>query len=279
MTKIFALLVLYLSVSFCFSQSISGKVVNESTQEPLAYVSIEIVNKNSGTVTSEDGSFKFNIASFSPQSKVRISMIGFEAQIIQLKDLINHENVIRLKELPVQLSEVIVRPQKQKHKTIGTKSSTTKTMTGWGGCGNCSENLGGIERGIQLDIDKTVFVEKVNFHIAYLGYDSMLLRLHIRKIENDNPGDELLKNNIYIRAKSEGWQEIDLRRYNLSFSADVAVSLEWVKAWGKVKGKENSMKLSVALFKGKLLAKDTHGGNWTISKHASPGIYLTVEYE
>lgn len=204
-------------------------------------------------------------------------MIGFEAQIIPLNELTGKENTIRLKEHSVQLSEVIVRPGKIKRKTIGTKNSSTKSVTGWGGCGNCGEDLGGIERGIRIDISKPVFLEKVNFHVAYFGFDSMVVRLHVRKIENDHPDKELLNNNIYVRVKSTGWYEIDLRKYNLTFSQDLAVSIEWVKAWGKRKDQENSLKLSLAFFKGTLFAKDANEGQWVVQRHVSPGIYLTVQ--
>ena len=243
----------------------------------MCYASIGIINTNFGTITNEKGFFKLDARSISSEAKVRISMIGFEAQVIQLNDLIGKETTIQLKEQIVQLSEVIVKPQKVKSKTIGTKSSSKKSVTGWGGCGNCSEDLGGIERGIRIDLSKPVFVENVNFHVAYFGFDSMLVRLHIRKIEKGSPGKELLNNNIYARVKSIGWYEIDLREYNLSFSEEIAVSIEWVKAWGKTKDKENSLKLSLALFKGTLFAKDGNEGNWDVQKNVSPGIYLTVE--
>lgn len=260
-----------------FSQSISGQVISEKTQQPLAYVTIQVINKGSGTITDENGLFKLNANSFSQEAEIKLSMIGFETQIVGVKGLIDHENIFRMKEHTVQLSEVIVRPKKIKVKTLGTKSSSTKNVTGWGGCGNCNEDLGGIERGIRIDTRKPVFVEKVNFHVAYFGYDSMLLRLHVRKIEDDLPAQELLNNNIYVRLKTTGWHEIDLRKYNLSFSQDVAVSLEWVKAWGKTKGKENSLKLSLALFKGTLFGKNYRGNQWDVHKPVSPAIYLTVE--
>ena len=204
-------------------------------------------------------------------------MIGFEEQVIQLNELIGKENTIRLKERIVQLSEVIVKPKKVKRKTIGTKSSSRKNVTGWGGCGNCGEDLGGIERGTRIDISKAVYLEKVNFYVAHFGYDSMLVRLHIRKIDNNSPGTELLSTNIYTSIKTTGWQEIDLQKYNLSFSHDIAVSIEWVKAWGKRKDQENSLKLSVGLFNGTLFAKDGIEGKWDVHKHVSPAIYLTVE--
>jgi hypothetical protein len=261
----------------CVGQSISGNVINEATQEPLSYASIGVINTNFGTITNEKGFFKLDARSFSPEAKIRISMIGFEAQVLQVKDLIEKETTIRLKEQIVQLSEVIVKPKKVKSKTIGTKSTSKKSVTGWGGCGNCGEDIGGVERGIRIELSKPVFVEKVNFHVAYFGFDSMLVRLHIRKIDKGYPRNELLTTNIYARIKSTGWHEIDLREYNLSFSEDIAVSIEWVKAWGKTKDKENSLKLSLALFKGTLFAKDGNEGNWDVQKNVSPGIYLTVE--
>lgn len=278
MIKTVSALVLSIAISIhVVSQSISGQVISAKTQQPLAYVTIQVINKGLGTITDENGLFKLNASGFSQEAEIKLSMIGFETQIVSVKDLVNHENIFQMKELTVQLSEVIVRPKKIKVKTLGTKSLSTKNMTGWGGCGNCSEDLGGIERGIRIDTRRPVFVEKVNFHVAYFGYDSMLLRLHVRKIKDELPAQELLNNNIYVRVKSTGWHEIDLRTYNLSFSEDVAVSLEWVKAWGNTKGKENSLKLSLALFKGTLFDKNFRGNQWTVHKPASPAIYLTVE--
>jgi hypothetical protein len=269
-------LILFYS-SFSFSQSISGHVLDRTTSQPLAFVSIGLIETNRGTITNEDGSFNLLINGISSEAMVRFSMVGYESQTIVIKDLVGHANKIQLKEQPVKLKEVIVRSTKPKRWTIGTKTSNSKVMTGWGGCGNCSENLGGIERGIKIEISKPVFVEGVNFHVAYFGYDSMLLRLHIRKIENDFPAEELLTDNIYLRVKSTGWAEIDLTKYNLFFTEDLAVSLEWVKAWGKTKDRENALKLSVKMFKGTLFSKDAIEGHWSAGKHASPGIYLTVQ--
>jgi hypothetical protein len=274
------ILIIFLSLfysSLSFSQSISGQVVDAANREPLAFVSIGIIGTSKGTITNENGSFKVLINGMASDAKVRFSMVGFESQTIFIKDLIGHENNIQLKEQPVKLKEVIVRSTKAKRWTIGTKASNTKAMTGWGGCGNCSEDLGGIERGIKIEISKPVFVERVNFYVAYFGYDSMLLRLHIRRIKNDLPAEELLTDNIYLGVKSTGWKEIDLTNYNLSFTEDLAVSVEWVKAWGKTKDRENALKLSVKMFKGTLFSKDAIESQWTVQKHVSPGIYLSVQ--
>jgi hypothetical protein len=277
MQKVFILFLNLICSSLTFCQSVvSGQIVDANNREPLAFVSVGIMGTDKGTITNENGFFKLAINGISPEAKVRFSMVGFESQTIVVKDFISNENVIQMKEQPFKLKEVVVRSTKTKRWTIGTKASNAKTVTGWGGCGNCSAELGGIERGIAMKISKPVFVERVNFFVAYFGYDSMLLRLHVRKIKNDLPAEELLTENIYARIKSTGLAEIDLTNYNLIFSEDIAVSVEWVKAWGKREGQENALKLSLKMFTGTLFAKDAIEGRWTVQKHMSPGIYLTV---
>ncbi|MBS1489256.1 MAG: carboxypeptidase-like regulatory domain-containing protein [Bacteroidetes bacterium] len=273
MTKfIFTYLFIFVA-TLSLSQSVTGKVVNDSNSEPLEFASIGVIGTNLGTLSNEKGLFNLNVSSQSPEARVRISMIGFEAQIILLENLINKETVIRLKEHSVQLNEVLVKSTKTKQKTIGTKTSSKHFLTGWGG-------YGAGERGILIKVAKPIYIEKVNFHIAYLEFDSVLFRLHIRKIENGSPTDELLNDNIYIKAKSTGWHEIDLNKYDLSFSQDIAVTIEWVKTWGKIKHPENwrnSLKLSMAFAKGILYGKEANEAQWTIYKRGSPGIYLTVQ--
>ena len=270
MKKIFLVFFYTASTFLCFGQTISGKIINDANGESLEFASVGIIGTNFGVITNEKGFFRLDATGQSSNEQVRISMIGFESQTITLKNLVDQEIVVRLKEQSVQLKEVIVKSKKTKQKTIGTKSSSTFVVTGWPGYGT------GGERGIRIDVKKPIFVEKVNFHIAYLGLDSVQIRLHIRKIENDTPTEELLTENILITAKSTGWYEIDLSKYNLSYSEDIAVTLEWVKAWGTIKDIRNTLKFSINYFKGTLYAKDASEAKWTTIKHG-PGIYLTVQ--
>src|SRR5690349_5719416 len=89
--KIFTSLLLIAIASQGISQSISGKVINDATQEPLCYASIGVISSTLGTITNEKGNFKLDLNGYSPETKIRISMIGFESSIIQLKDLTSDE--------------------------------------------------------------------------------------------------------------------------------------------------------------------------------------------
>ncbi len=270
-----AAVLLFTSINYLsLSQVITGKVVNDATGDPLEFSSVGIVGHAIGDITDSKGNFRLTGNSLSKDAQVRISMIGFQAQTFYVRDLLDKENILRLKEQTVGLSEVVVKSSKTKRNTIGTKSSTKHILTGWGAAGE------GGERGLRIEIKgKPIFIEKLNFHIAYNQFDSVLIRLHIRKIENGTPSEELLHDNILTISRSAGWVEIDLSKYNLFYSEDIAVTLEWVKAWGLFQKDfyNNGTKFSLNYFKGTLFAKEASESNWTVFKHKSPGIYLTVQ--
>ena len=271
--RIVVTVLLFTSIKFlACSQMISGKIVNEANGNPLEFVSVGVISLNIGTVSDEKGFFNIDLKDVSPTAQVRVSMIGFVAQTFSVKDLLKKDNLVRLNEQVIDLNEVVVKASQTKRKVLGTKSSTRFIVTGWGGYGT------GGERGIKIEVNsQPIFVEKLNFHVAVNTFDSLLLRLHIRNIKNGVPKNELLPDNILTKVISTGWFEINLEKYNLSYNQDIAVSLEWVKAWGKKKGLENNFLLSLNYFKGTLYGKEASEANWSVFKHKSPGIYLTIQ--
>ncbi len=271
MAKIVSVFFFLLAHPTIFAQLISGRITTEKNGNGLAFASIGIIGTDFGTLTNEDGFFKLNVAGQSLSSTLRVSMIGYKPQRFLINDLVGHENMIKLKENITELKEVVIKTKKVKQKTLGGKSSSFFTVTGWGQFGN------GGERGTLITIKKNILVEKVSFHIAYLGYDSVLLRLHIRDVVSGEPENELLNENILKVARSTGWHEINLTKYNLAYEKNIVVTLEWIKAWGKYKDvRNNGLKFSINWFKGPIFAKEAGESKWIIYKKWQPGIYLTV---
>ena len=100
------------------SIAISGQIIEESSQEPIPYATVLIVNiKNSeyinGTTTNEDG--KFNFKTKKRNFYVEISFIGYESQRISdlsfQTDNINI-GIIALKKEDQVLEEVEIRAEK-----------------------------------------------------------------------------------------------------------------------------------------------------------------------
>ncbi|HEY8937573.1 MAG TPA: DUF5686 family protein [Cyclobacteriaceae bacterium] len=86
---------------------VKGKVINESTREPLAFANIVIKNTNTGTTTDIDGHFELTAPL--NNSILIISSIGFETKTITLNNN-SPSLLIKLKEKATQLNEIVIRP-------------------------------------------------------------------------------------------------------------------------------------------------------------------------
>ncbi|MGI8582841.1 MAG: TonB-dependent receptor [Chitinophagaceae bacterium] len=63
------------------AQTISGKVIDNTTKEPLSGVSIKVVGSSTGATTDANGAFTVKAT---PQSKLDISQVGYASQRISL---------------------------------------------------------------------------------------------------------------------------------------------------------------------------------------------------
>lgn len=107
------------STRLCYSRT----VLSESTGEPVAYASVGVVNRNLGTVTDTLGNFSLKIPPEYINDSIRISCIGYVSKTFAVKDINSIPDTIFLADDVMMLSEVVVRPQRIKHKTAGRKSA------------------------------------------------------------------------------------------------------------------------------------------------------------
>lgn len=265
-------------------QNISGKVVDFSSSEPLIYVSIGVLETIKGTITDEKGNFNLDITGQPNKSAVRFSMIGYKSQTFTIEELFKAKNIIKLKNEPIQLAPITIKPS-GKIKEIGTTGYSKGIVCGWGGT-----YFGkGQEIGLKIELGALpVRIKSLHFRLDKQSFDSSLFRLHIREIVENMPLKELLDQNIFIPVtKESGWIDIDLSKYNFVFSGDIALSLEWIKVVGihqdrLVKVRESEQASPGVLFnakkrKGRIYSRWGSEAKWVSSDSQSPSFYLTVQ--
>lgn len=105
--KSLLLLLLSLLVQHSYAQiSLTGKVTESVTNEPLAGVSIRVVGKVTGTITDAKGEFSFSTTT-NPPFTIMVSSVGFQSQEIEIsggKSALD----IKLIEQPVLGREIVV---------------------------------------------------------------------------------------------------------------------------------------------------------------------------
>ena len=266
------------------AQLISGKVIDFSSEKPLEYVNLGVIDTPIGITTNEKGEFNLDIKGQSPKAKVRISMIGYKPQTFPIEELTNKENIIKLVSEPIQLGDVTVKPFLGKLKKVGATSSTFHgEFCGIGG----AQRGKGYEIGTKIELgSKPVLLRSLHIYMHNQSFEYSLFRLHIRNIVNNLPFEELLTENIMIPiTKSSGWVDIDLSKYNLVFKDDIALTIEWIKVnttnktkFINVQGRnEYCILFNMKQKQGSIYTRWGSESKWSWKDGLSPSFYLTVQ--
>jgi len=216
--------------------TITGTVKDDKNNR-LPYVSVGIVDEETGTVTNNEGEFILLIKPENIQGILRFSFIGHETVELKVADVIS-----RFSEQKTLAIILKAKPQEIKEVNVDAKRWITSVKGGKVGPdakfhqafmrtpGTLEEHLG---REVALLINnrkKQAFLKKLDFCINSNYYSSVKFRVNIYSVDNGRPHENILKENIYLEIpdRKTGWVEVDLEPYNIYLQDDFVVSLEWV---------------------------------------------------
>lgn len=93
-------------------KSYYGKVVDAQSDKALPFATIEALGSNTATVTNIDGEFTIKIERNADVSQLKISYIGFQNKILDLKNFADRRSfTVKLDPSTIQLKQVTIRPQ------------------------------------------------------------------------------------------------------------------------------------------------------------------------
>ena len=91
--------------------SMSGKIVDLKTNEPLAFATLNIKGTQIGIVTNQEGYFDFSFPEAHSGDSITASMVGYEKLTLPIAPLLKKSFVdLKMKTKPYMLEEVIVTP-------------------------------------------------------------------------------------------------------------------------------------------------------------------------
>ena len=274
MSRYIYLIVLTLIIRPATAQDLQGVIYDQSTKKPLPYISIGITGKSVGTLSTENGTFSFRRAVLDkyPGDTLKISGLGYKTKVYRIAEGAFVPAEIFMEPEIIILPEVIVGNFREE-KILGTRSESKNVVTGWSSIGS------GGERGIKIDLGKKkALLKTVSFFISQNKYSQVYFRIHIRSLSKDQPGAELIRENIISKTSiPEGWVNVDVQDQQIVASGDIMVSVEVIRVTGTCQEKP-CLLFSGKMLKGTLYAKEAAQGVWQIKHSFSPGIYLTALY-
>ena len=211
--------------------TIKGKVIYRSDAMPAAFASIGLLNhKSIETMTNFAGNFSLHIDNSKSTDTVVISSVGYQSIKMPVS--------IAAKRSEFVLSEVVKSMEGVtvwNSQVIGSMSESVGYYRSWK-----HENTGGeIGRIFHLPYKKFK-IDKIRFKAGNLC-DTCLLRVHIRKVADGLPGEEILGDSIsmFVNHLSLDMKipEFDLTPYDLTFTEkDFFVGIEVLNCGNGKKG-------------------------------------------
>lgn len=276
MKLLFAILLMLFAANMpvAYSQMVdnvyNGRVVDVKTTNAVPFVNIGVLHKSIGTVSNEDGFFNIDLAGAIVTDTVKFSCIGYDDLIFSVEDLRRRTTPVPLKQKQTQLATVVVKPQYLKSMELGVHTETD-IVTG----GFTSNDLGSeLATVLQYNKKKPAFLKKVFISVAESSYDSLLFRVNVYAIKNGLPDNNILPEAVYIKsAIKNGVVEVDMTKYDISFTKPIAISIEWLKDMG-----EGKLYFSSKFFKGQSFSRKTSQAVWE-KIPVGVGIWADIDYE
>ena len=216
--------------------TLKGRVLNAENREPLGYVSIGIPGTAAGTVAAPDGSFELDVPAAHASDSVFFSFLGFARRAVAAADLSAQNSAdVALQPAAFTLREVVISlgPDK-KTEVLGEDKTATRMAVNFAINDRTNQNLGS-EVGRRFKINKPSVLENFRFFVASNDFDTVRFRINVYELRRGKPGDNLLKDNIFVTltGRQRGWVDVDLRPFDVRVDEPVVVSVEWVFAAGK----------------------------------------------
>lgn len=234
--------IFWLFVLKMHAQVIKGQVLSLPDSIPVPFATLTNQKDNWGLTANEDGSFEI------PQLKVGdtllVSCLGYYKALISNREL--HDNIkLYLQIQPVQLVEAKVKSGGFKDLWLGSRQKRTNSFAGDPSYLDMQE----IALWIPNFIQNEGYIHKVGYWIGRFGRFRTPFRVRIYAYDHGMPGEDLLNQNIIVRATLPGsWVDIDVSKYNITLPTDgFFVSLEWLvvpdeKYWYDVKYPDGSIR-------------------------------------
>ena len=214
-----------------YSQELIGKIYNSEDNEPISFVNIGILGKNTGTVSNINGEFRLTIDSSHVNDSLRISCIGYFSKSHSIKELIDkslNQNSAKLSLVPreYQIQEVTIKAKKAKIIALGNPIKNNDR------CKLMTDSLLGSEMGLIIHLpkkDKKYLLKDFTFNLSDHNFETDV-RINIYNLENSIPSENILREPIYITIPSHtNIMTIDLLKYNILIDKDFFVSIEHFK--------------------------------------------------
>ena len=227
--RLFFLFLIIASTTFSQSKTAKGVIFGQSTNQPIPYVNLTILESNVGTSSNEDGSFQLLIEEKDVSKKVHLSSLGYKDSIIPVEQLLR-ENKIYLAPKSEELDEVIISSIKSTKIKVVNEINENDLCAGYSSDSDKPWMLA-LYFPYKEIYEETEFLKEVKFYFGNFKNKKCKFRLRIFSLdENGMPGQDLLLEEVIVNLKNKQKDiVVEIEKFNIPFpKIGMYVALEWL---------------------------------------------------
>jgi len=227
------LLLFILSFNLTFGQkTIVGKILSQTTKEPIPFANIGVINSNVGTLSNLDGSFSIIIPAKLNKDSLTFRSLGFYGKSLSINPLVSKKKyTVYLNEKATLLSTVLITAKMVKLKKIelGNRAYTSGNYEPDTTYAGRSMALLIDTRNVPIQNSSPVYLKKASLCIFRNNFESFKFRVRINKYDSltGKPGEDLIDQSIIEESNMKiGWLDFDLSKLNFKVSGPFFVTFE-----------------------------------------------------
>ena len=210
---------------------LTGQVIDAETREPVSYAAAEIISKHLGAAANAEGSLQFAISKSMMDETVTFSALAYHSRQVAVKELLEKQPFkVELEKKSYTLPEFTIRANSKGKAQLGNfqedyLTSSTVTVAGMitavfmDNSDGCEGTIQSVSFAINRRDRFTKSYPRTPFRVRIFAVDSL----------TGGPGEDLLSEELVVKAKGAGWFMVDVSEYNIMAPKEgYFAAMEWV---------------------------------------------------
>lgn len=272
MLKIFSTVTLSILAFFAFGQvTLSGTVIETSSNKPVAYANIGLMEKGVGTVSNPKGQFELTITEDLLNNLLFVSHVGYEIVTLDIQELKNNSAslIIELVPLETTLQEVVVKASKPV--SLGYQPNGNKVKGFFKASGL------GLEAGTLIKNSEPTELLEFHLNILKIPFDSLKFRLNIYSVSKSEPLSRINTDDITftVTKADTGHFSLPLTERNVQVTDDFICTIELIELFGRSPKNAEFLFSAIPNKKGLIYKKEISLAKWERIKKYSLCFWIT----
>jgi hypothetical protein len=225
-----------LSLPGICQQIVTGKLLVQGDETPIAYANIGIINSTIGTISNGDGSFEIIIPDEHRNDSLLVAALGFDRKSFAITEL-KSPCIIYLTENVILLHNIVVKSRKIRpansavlgNKFFNASSIYTDSIAAGSAMALLIENK---PPNLNPELRLPYYVNNARLRISHNSFEKFKVRVRFLSVDSLTglPGNDLVDASIIATSTmSRGWLNVDLTRFNIViYKPAFFVAFEWL---------------------------------------------------